>query len=123
MIFKDILDDSNDKVLHIDQERLVVLQTWACIEQKSEKEDQYLCAELTRQLQEMVAQILGTELDEELNRLETSTIYGVDLELWAAPLREDNVEPWPYVERLLELAPVVKERFFVVPAAIHSQLS
>lgn len=100
--------------LVISEQHLAELQEWAQIASKDDKEDEYLRIQLTNQLAQMVAKILDDSLDTALADIKPTT-YGADLRPWQAPLREDEVKPWPDVDTLLQSAPHLQDRYFVVP--------
>jgi Asp-tRNA(Asn)/Glu-tRNA(Gln) amidotransferase C subunit len=107
--------------LYIDAARLKRLQQWAAIASASQEEDDYLRRELNQQLQTMVVKVLDPRLDGALAAVEPAT-YGVPLPPHCALMREDVVEPWPDAEALLDRAPRVQDRYFVVPASEHEEL-
>lgn len=107
--------------LHIDEARLRRLQAWAEIAPQSAEEDAYLRRELNSQLVRMVVKVLDPKLDDALAAI-TPAAYGVDLPPRCAPMREDEVEPWPDADALLDAAPRIRDRYFVVPAGRHGDL-
>ena len=107
-------ENNHDFAFVITLERLQVLQKWALIASSGEQEDNYLCQQISNQLRDMVAKLFDEKLDQEIDKID-HTVYGTPVENWGANMRDDIPVKWIDPDAVLECAPKVSERFFVVP--------